>query len=380
LKLCLISNQIAAWGKIGGFGTATRALGSGLAGRGVEVSAVVVRRPEKGQGPLEKLDGMTVYGPSNFKTLTSGRIFRQIDADIYQSQEPTIATYFAQRAMPDRVHVVTCRDPRDWHEHAIELKHTNLKRRLMFPATWYYEVSPWVKKSVRGADAVLMPAPSALVSRIQQLYGSGVEPEFVPYPVEVPDRPPQKAAEPTLLFVGRFDHRKRMERFFELAKEYPHLRFIAVGEAHDKRYDQHLRNTYGHLPNLEMPGFVSRFGERTVSEYYEKAWILVNTSAREGLPYTFMEAAAYGVAILSALDPEEFASRFGYFAANDDFEEGLDKLLKNDLWRERGAAGARFVAATWNEDNCLNEHLRIYRELLGRKASGTMSTRPRSQL
>jgi glycosyltransferase involved in cell wall biosynthesis len=369
LKLCLISNQIAAWGKIGGFGTATRALGAGLAKRGIEVTAVVVRRPEKGQKRVEMLDGITVYGTDPLETLTSGKIFKQIGADVYQSQEPTIATYLAQRSVPDALHVVTCRDPRDWHEHAIELKHTNLKRRLIFPMTWYYEASPWVKRSVRRADAVLMPAPTALLPRIQRLYGHEVNPRFVPYPVEVPARPPRKAPEPTILFVGRFDHRKRMERFFELAEKYPDLKFIAVGEAHDKRYDQHLRQTYGHLPNVEMPGFVARFGERNVSDYYEKAWILINTSAREGLPYTFMEAAAFGVAILSALDPESFATRFGYYAEEDDFEAGLEELLRNDLWRERGEAGAQFVAETWNEENCLDEHLRVYEGLLGRRSA-----------
>lgn len=366
MKLCLISNQIAAWGKIGGFGTATRALGSALVKHGVEVSAVVVRRAENGQGRVEELDGITVYGTNSLETLFSSRIFRQIDADIYQSQEPTIATYLAQRSMPDRVHVVTCRDPRDWHEHLVELRHTNLKRRLMFPATWYYEASPWVKRSVRRADAVLMPAPTVLLPRIRDLYGSGVTPQFVPYPVELPDRIPVKSATPTILFVGRFDHRKRMERFFRLAEKFPNLEFVAVGEAHDKSYDIYLRQKYGHLSNLEMPGFVPRFGERTVSDYYERAWILVNTSAREGLPYTFMEAAAYGVALLSALDPENFASRFGYFASNDDFEEGLKHLLKDDLWQEQGKSGARFVAETWNEKNCISEHVRIYEKLLGR--------------
>lgn len=329
------------------------------------MSAVVVRRPEAGQAAIEELDGIRVYGQGRFKTMVSGQIFREIDADIYQSQEPTIATYLAQKAMPDRKHVVTCRDPRNWHEHLVELKHTNLKRRLMFPATWYYEVSPWVKRSVRRADAVLMPAPTALLPRIRDLYGSSVSASFVPYPVDIPSEPPRKSATPTVLFVGRFDHRKRMERFFQLAENFPDVAFIAVGEAHDKRYDAYLRDRYGHLSNLQMPGYVPRFGEHTVADYYEKAWILVNTSAREGLPYTFMEAAAFGVALLSALDPEKFASRFGYFAEQDDFEHGLRYLLEDDRWLELGKRGAAFVASKWNQSNCVDEHLRIYRELLG---------------
>ena len=62
MKVCLISNQIAAWGKIGGFGTATRAIGGGLCKRGVDVAAVVPQRPSGGQRRIEQLDGMTVYG------------------------------------------------------------------------------------------------------------------------------------------------------------------------------------------------------------------------------------------------------------------------------------------------------------------------------
>jgi hypothetical protein len=122
MRVCLISNQIAAWGKIGGFGTATRALGRGLAQRGVEVTAVVPRRARHGQGPVEVLDGITVYGTGTLETLSSGEVFRRIDADIYHSQEPTIASYLAQRARPDAVHIVTCRDPRGWTDHLVELR------------------------------------------------------------------------------------------------------------------------------------------------------------------------------------------------------------------------------------------------------------------
>ena len=111
MKICLISNQIAAWGKIGGFGTATRALGAGLAKRGIDVSAVVPIRRSGGQKEFEKLDGISVYGMSAWKTLTSGKIFNEVNADIYYSQEPTIASYHAMQAMPNAINVINCRDP-----------------------------------------------------------------------------------------------------------------------------------------------------------------------------------------------------------------------------------------------------------------------------
>jgi glycosyltransferase involved in cell wall biosynthesis len=366
MRVCLIANQIAAWGKIGGFGTATRAIGAGLARRGVEVFAVVPRRTADGQRPVEVLDGITVYGVQPWETLTSGRIFRRIQADIYHSQEPTLATWFAQHAAPEATHIVTCRDPRGLGDHLLEFRYSGLFRRLQFPLTWYYEASPWVKWSVRRADAVFCPAP-CLVARVQRLYGGDVQPHFLPSPIDLPPGEPRKSEEPLVLFVGRWDRRKRVERFFQLARALPHVHFAAVGRAHEASYDRYLRRTYGHLPNLQMPGFVSRFVADELYRWYEKAWVLVNTSAREGLPYTFVEAAAWGCAILSCVNPDGYAEAFGYYAQQDDFESGLAQLLAGD-WRRKGRLAAEHVRRTFSEENSLNEHLGWY-HLLRRKAA-----------
>ncbi len=368
MRICFISNQIAAWGKIGGFGTATRAIGAGLARRGVDVCAVVPRRGKAGQGAVESLDGMTVFGTSDWQTMTSGAIFKDIGADIYHSQEPTVASYLAQRSVPAAIHIVTCRDPRGLADHMVELRHTNLRRRLIFPVTWYYEASPLVKRAVQRATAVFCPAP-CLIPKIKRLYGSSVSPHFVPSPIDLPNRPPRKSQTPLALFVGRWDHRKRIERFFDLASQFPEVRFIAVGRAHDEAYDRHLRRTYGPLANVEAPGFVSRFGDGGLYELYAKAWVLVNTSAREGLPYTFVEAAGWSCAILSCLNPDGFADRFGFHVTGGDFAAGLEWLLAEDRWRLQGAAGARYVAEIFSEENSIDEHVRWYESLLARRAA-----------
>jgi len=60
MRICLISVEIFAWGKYGGFGRATRLIGRELARRGHKVSAVVPRR--QGQRRVEDLDGITVLG------------------------------------------------------------------------------------------------------------------------------------------------------------------------------------------------------------------------------------------------------------------------------------------------------------------------------
>jgi glycosyltransferase involved in cell wall biosynthesis len=268
--------------------------------------------------------------------------------------------------VPGALHIVTCRDPRSLSDHLTELRHTNLERRLLWPVTWWYEVSPWVREAVRQADAVFCPA-RCLKKKIRRLYGKSVDAQFVPSPVTLPDHVPIKGAEPTAIFVGRWDRRKRIERFFDLARRFPHVQFLAVGKAHDERYDQQLRREYGNLPNLEMPGFVSRFDQPGLDELDERAWILVNTSAREALPYTFVEATAWGCAILCNDDPDRFATRYGCLVADNDFAGGLTHLLENDRWRPLGARAAQETAATFREEASIDLHLQWYERLLGEK-------------
>jgi glycosyltransferase involved in cell wall biosynthesis len=369
MHVCLIANQIAAWGKIGGFGTATRALGGALAARGVRVTAVVPRRSGSGQGPRERLDGIDVRGEHAWSTMASGRVFREIAADVYHSQEPTVASWWAQRAALEAVHVVTCRDPRGWRDHAIELAYGSWRRRLRFPVTWLYEVAPWVKAAVRGADAVLCPA-RFLGEKTFGLYGRRAS--FVPSPVDLPAREPRKSEQPLVLLVGRFDHRKRVERFFELARRFPGVRFAALGRAHEPAYDRRIREQAAPIGNLELPGEASRFAGGELASWYERSWVLVNTSAREALPYTFLEALAYGVAVLAPFDPDEVVSRFGAVVNADRFEEGLEGLLSGGTWRARGESGARWVRETFSEEASLTQHVDLYRRLLAaRRAPAT---------
>ena len=93
MRICLISVEIFAWGKYGGFGRATRIIGRELAKRGVEVTAVVPRRG--GQNPVEELDGMRVLSFKPRDLLSVSRLFRQADADVYHSEEPSLGTYLA---------------------------------------------------------------------------------------------------------------------------------------------------------------------------------------------------------------------------------------------------------------------------------------------
>ena len=106
----------------------------------------------------------------------------------------------------------------------------------------------------------------------------------------------------------------------------------------------------------------------------------MNTAAREGLPVTFLEAASYRCAIVSQVNPDEFASRFGYHAEAGDFEAGLRTLLDNDSWRACGAAAYDYVRTTHALDVVIDRHLQAYRALMRSAARSRGSLEDRGPL
>ena len=190
-----------------------------------------------------------------------------------------------------------------------------------------------------------------------------VTPGFLPTPVDIPPAV-VKASRPTVCFVGQWEGRKRPERFFALAREFPDVHFIAVGGAQDRVRDQQLRRDFARLGNLEMTGFIDQFQTDALSRVFERSWILVNTSPREGLPNTFLEACAHRCAILSHVDPDGFASRFGFVASEDGLKAGLEWLLTDARWRERGEQGQAFVKSLFATPLAVDAHVAAYRALL----------------
>lgn len=362
MRVCFICVEIFAWGKYGGFGRATRTIGGELAKRGIEVFAVVPRRG--GQNAVEELDGTTVLSFTPYSPLSSCALYKKCDADIYHSQGPSFGTFLAMKAMPNRKHVVTFRDPKDILDWKVEFLHPSHSRpRVIF--NYLYEDNFLVKRAVHRADG-LFSAAEYLIPKVKLNYDLKSDPLFLPTPVVVPDKV-RKADSPTVCFLARWDKRKRPELFFELARSFPRVKFIAIGEAQDKKMDRYFRETYSELPNLEMTGFVDQFSTNQLSSILEKTWILVNTSIREGLPISFLEAAANRCAILSEMNPDGFPSKFGYCARDGNFVEGLEFLLKDERWRKRGEDAYEYVKETFEITKAIDKHIDTYERILGKK-------------
>ena len=369
MRICFVSPEVFFWEYHGGFGFLTRTLGRELAKRGHEVSVVTVRRG--GQREVEELDGVTVYGfPSHgekphalraiLSRLESVEFYRRADADIYHSEAVSYNTFVAQRAVPDRLHIITFQDPFDLYEwHRISLVDARYRLTPAFKARFHIET--WIlARACHGADALYAQA-RFLIEKAMKPYRLRRTPEFLPNPVEVPRRAMRKADTPTVCFLARWDPQKRVKLFFHLARRFPDVEFIAMGRSHNPETDSRLRREYCGIPNLKLVGFVS---EEEKSRVLERSWMLVNTSIREALPISFLESLAHETAILSGENPDGLTSTYGHHVTDGDYDRGLRALLEGEAWRDKGRRGRRLMEEVYEVNKVVDRHVEIYRSLL----------------
>jgi glycosyltransferase involved in cell wall biosynthesis len=108
---------------------------------------------------------------------------------------------------------------------------------------------------------------------------------------------------------------------------------------------------------------VDQFKGTLHHELMEQSWILVNPAIREGLPNSFLEAAAHQTAILSYVNPDNFASEYGFHAFHNNFEEGLIHLMESDQWKKKALKGYENVKETFSLKNALDQHEEVYHQL-----------------
>jgi glycosyltransferase involved in cell wall biosynthesis len=166
-----------------------------------------------------------------------------------------------------------------------------------------------------------------------------------------------------ILWVGRSTAVKGPRRFLELAKALPQEPFVMICQraTGDTVYDD-LKANAAKIDNVQ---FIERvpFGE--VDHYFEKAKIFVNTSDSEGFPNTFIQACKASTAILSyAVNPDQFLDeqRCG-MCCNTDMSTlitQLRKLLKDDLFKQFGRNGKKYVNEKHNIQTIIESYKAIF--------------------
>jgi len=369
VRVCFVSPEVFSWGYHGGFGYLTRTLARELVKRGVETFVVTVSRP--GQREEEELDGFTVLGfpPHGAKPLPLRALFsrfdslnayRKADCDIYHSQAVSYNTLAAQRAMPGRIQIITFQDPYDLGEWR-KISSVDSRYRLTPGFRVRLKGEVWLLSRACGRADGLYTQARFLIEKSRELYGLNDDPIYLPNPVEVPGRIMRKSESPTVCFLARWDSQKRVELFLEMAREFPGVEFIAMGRSHDPAADARIRREYGGMSNLALPGFVS---EEEKSRILERSWALVNTSVREALPVSFLEALAHETPIISGLDPDSLVSRFGYLVDGADYSGGMKRMLSDDGHREKGAQGRTYVKEVHELEKVVDAHIEVYEGLM----------------
>jgi len=365
MRVCIVTNEFLGVGATGGIGVGARSLGRHLIGHGIETCGIIPRSTQP-LSPTPWMDGISVrtYDRLDLRALT--REVRAADADVYHYFQASLGAYLGQLAMPDRAHVVECVYPRDWSDWRIDFRLRHRSALGFVPSFVYFGMRP-ATISARRADAVQVPA-RFLQAKVRRLYGLSMNPQFVPMPFDAP-ADVEKSPLPLLVFVGRIVPRKRLEIALDLARRFPTLRFVVIGGGIDKRYSGEMRRRGAMLANVTFTGFIDQATDHGLFNYLSKAWVLINTAAREGLPLTFIEAAAHRCAILSECDPDGYASNFGYHVTDGDFARGMEWLLTNENWRLAGERGHLHVAREHVSGDAIKSQLSVYDESLARAAT-----------
>ena len=130
--------------------------------------------------------------------------------------------------------------------------------------------------------------------------------EFLPYPLDFDRGEITKSPKPRVVFLGRLDPIKRPWVFVELAREFPHVEFLLLGQSHFHGPGDWEPTNIPH--NVRFLGHVGGEEKRAL---LASAWLLVNTSIHEALPVSFLEALVFQIPIVSCQNPEDIVSLSG---------------------------------------------------------------------
>jgi glycosyltransferase involved in cell wall biosynthesis len=354
VRAAIVSGEFLEPGvtRIGGFGWAAARAAAALCAAGDEpvyvcpdVDALHAAPPAIGGVQLiAKCDGPAAFA----------RALRRARPDVLITIDYRPSYASALRLLPRTPMIVWVRDPRTPADVAAVAGVRVPGETARPPGTGAIDctgmrtVVRW-SRALRRPVVFASPAPDGLTAKAPAAYGHDPGPlVLLPNPVDVTRVPGPKAQQARVAFLGRLDPVKRPWLFAELARGFPEVEFVMIGEPHFR--GRGAWRPDGLPPNLRVTG--NLVGEAKHREV-EAAWVVVNTSVHEALPTSFHEALAARTPLLACVDTERVASRFGIYAGRYDgdglaalpsLRAGLERLLGDgDLRARLGDAGRAWV-------------------------------------
>jgi len=373
-SLTFICSEYFGWGGFyGGFGALTKTLAENLVKKGIKVHVLTPKRPSRKMDNYGEINGVKIHSFNSKIKLRLGLKMRELpdipDTQIFHSQAANRWHNFFIKEKPNAIHLVTEQDPRPLMElkesyFPVYPKMKTLTWRLKFEAGQVLR-----KKLCQNADRVYVQA-KYIAEKVKRMACLDYLPSFLPNPVSIAKTRILKNEKPTVLFLGRWDPIKRPDIMLRIAEKLPAVHFICCGVANPefKHYSEPLIKKAGELENVNYMGYVS--GERK-SEVLNKSWLLLNTSSRECLPVTFLEAAAHKMSIVSPNNPDSFASHFGYKIQEreniKEYVDAINTLILDDNWRLKGNLARKYVQENHELKHVIEEHVKIYNSWIEEK-------------
>jgi glycosyltransferase involved in cell wall biosynthesis len=171
----------------------------------------------------------------------------------------------------------------------------------------------------------------------------------------------------TVVWIGRICRVKRPDRFIDVAKMCPELRFIIVGPPDDDAdYVREIAERAAAVPNVTMRGAATR---DEINRLLNAAGCLCCTSDHEGFPNTFLEAWSHGRPVVSTWDPDGIIAARALGIAADGAEgvaNALRSLLASDqTWTRMSGNAKHYFEETHDIERVMPRFERVFMDAAG---------------
>jgi glycosyltransferase involved in cell wall biosynthesis len=215
----------------------------------------------------------------------------------------------------------------------------------------------FLEYGVRNAKKIIIqtPAQGELLDRYYGRTDGILIPNFHP----VPEVIPPKQTPYKVVWVANFKKVKRPDLYLDLVSRFANstdVQFVMIGAAPDSKtaWQQNLAARIKEIPNLQ---YLGKLPQEEVNKKLAEAHVLVNTSAFEGLPNTFIQAWMRKLVVLSlSVNPGNFLddSSLGGCAEGD--LDALEARLRAYLDQPEklqadGEYASQFACKTFSEAN-----------------------------
>jgi glycosyltransferase involved in cell wall biosynthesis len=195
----------------------------------------------------------------------------------------------------------------------------------------------------------------------------GIESTVIPNGYPPADHIPDHDTREYFLWVGRLEERlKRPHLYLDLAEQVPEAEFLIAGPKEGEQYADSLLARAANLDNVTYLGSVP---PEEIHQYYRSAIALVNTSAIEGFPNTFLEAWRYATPVLSlSVNPNRFLVDNQPLGTADGSMSTLENTVRRvadsvELRRQLGNAGLESFQAQYRIDRVGSTYAELLRAI-----------------